>query len=93
MAIGQASGEHRMEDAVKQAINNPLTENTIKDAKGIIFNVRANSNLELNELNDGMNIVNDLISEDANVIFGTTVDETLGDEIIVTVIATGVAEQ
>lgn len=93
MAIGRAQGEHRMEDAVNQAINNPLTTNTIKEAKGVIFNVRGNSALELSELNDGISIVNELISDEANVIFGTTIDETLGDEIIVTVIATGVSEK
>lgn len=92
MGIGKAAGEGRMIDAVKQAIENPLTENKINNAKGVIFNVRGNSELELSEIGDGLKIINDLVNEDANIIFGTLTDNTLTDEIVVTVIATGVEE-
>ena len=90
MGIGEAKGEGRMVDAVNQAIDNALTENKINNAKGVIFNVRGNSELALSEINDGIGKINDLISEDANVVFGTITDESLGDKVVVTVIATGV---
>ena len=90
MGIGEAEGEGRMIDAVNQAIDNALTENKINNAKGVIFNVRGNSELALSEINDGIGKINDLINEDANVVFGTITDESLGDKIVVTVIATGV---
>ena len=90
MGIGEAEGEGRMIDAVNQAIDNALTENKINNAKGVIFNVRGNSELALSEINDGIGKINDLISEDANVVFGTITDESLKDKVVVTVIATGV---
>lgn len=90
MGIGEARGEGRMIDAVNQAIDNALTENKIDNAKGVIFNVRGNSELALSEINDGIGKINDLISEDANVVFGTITDESLDDKVVVTVIATGV---
>ena len=92
MGIGRASGERKVEDAVKQAISNPLTESKIDGAKGVIFNVKGNKDLSLIEINSAIGIVNDKINEDANVIFGTVIDENLGDEVEVTVIATGVSE-
>ena len=92
MGIGEASGEGRMIDAVNHAIANPLTESNINNAKGVIFNVRGNTELALSEINDGIAKINDLISEDANVVFGTTTDNTLDDKVVVTVIATGVEQ-
>ena len=92
MGIGRASGERKVEDAVKQAISNPLTESKIDGAKGVIFNVKGNKDLSLMEINSAIGIVNDKINDDANVIFGTVIDENLGDEVEVTVIATGVSE-
>ena len=93
MGIGRASGERKVEDAVKQAINNPLTESKIDGAKGVIFNVKGNKDLSLMEINSAIGIVNDKISEDANVIFGTVIDNNMRDEVEVTVIATGVSEK
>ena len=92
MGIGRASGERKVESAVKQAITNPLTESKIDGAKGVIFNVKGNKDLSLMEINSAIGIVNDKINDDANVIFGTVIDENLGDEVEVTVIATGVSE-
>ena len=92
MGIGRASGENKIEEAVKDAIGNPLTESKINGAKGVIFNIKGNSDLSLIEINNAITEVNDKISEDANVIFGTTIDENLGDDVEVTVIATGVEE-
>ena len=93
MGIGRASGERKVEDAVKQAIDNPLTESKIDGAKGVIFNVKGNKDLSLMEINSAIGIINDRINEDANVIFGTVIDNNMCDEVEVTVIATGVAEK
>ena len=93
MGIGRASGERKVEDAVKQAIDNPLTESKIDGAKGVIFNVKGNKDLSLMEINSAIGIINDRINEDANVIFGTVIDNNMRDEVEVTVIATGVSEK
>ena len=90
MGIGMTKEGDTLEDAVKQAVENPLTENKIDNAKGIIFNVRGGENLGLSEINTAMQIVNDKVQEDANIMFGTVIDERLGNEKIVTVIATGI---
>lgn len=92
MGIGIAKEGETLEDAVKVAINNPLTENKINNAKGVIFNVRGGENLSLTEINTGVQIINDKVSEDANIIFGTVIDESLQNEMEVTVVATGVEE-
>ena len=92
MGIGRASGENKIEAAVEEAIDNPLTQSKIYGAKGIIFNFKGNDNLSLIEINNAVALINEKISEDANVIFGTTIDESMGDEVVVTVIATGVEE-
>lgn len=90
MGIGRAKEGETLEDAVKTAINNPLTENKIDNAKGVIFNVRGGENLSLTEINTAVQVINDKVSEDANIIFGTVIDESLQDEMEVTVVATGV---
>ena len=88
MGIGRASGEKKVEEAVRQAIENSLTESKIDGAKGVIFNVKGNESLSLMEINSAVGLINEKISDDANVIFGTVIDENMGDEIPVTVIAT-----
>ena len=93
MGIGSASGEKKVEEAVRQAIENPLTENKIDGAKGVIFNVKGNNELSLMEINSAVALINEKVSEDANIIFGTVIDENMGDEVAVTVIATGVEEK
>ena len=93
MGIGKASGEKKVEVAVRQAIENPLTESKIDGAKGVIFNVKGNNELGLMEINSAVTIINEKVSEDANIIFGTVIDENMGDEVQVTVITTGVEEK
>ena len=93
MGIGRASGEKKVEEAVRQAIENPLTESKIDGAKGVIFNVKGNSNLGLMEINSAVGLINEKVSEDANIIFGTVIDENMGEDVQVTVIATGVEEK
>ena len=61
-------------------------------AKGIIINIQGSKDLSLSEINSSVAIINDIVDEDANIIFGTVINEDLGDEVIVTVIATGVDE-
>lgn len=92
LGMGTAVGENRLYDAVKLAIENPLTENKIDNAKGVIFNVCGGENLGLSEINSAISLINDKVDEDANIIFGTLIDENLTDEVIVTVIATGISE-
>ena len=93
MGIGKASGEKKVEEAVIQAIENPLTESKIDGAKGVIFNIKGNNELSLMEINSAVAIINEKVSEDANIIFGTVIDEDMGEEVQVTVIATGVEEK
>lgn len=93
MGIGRASGAKKIEDAVIQAIENPLTESKIDGAKGVIFNIKGNDTLSLMEINSAVAIINEKVSEDANIIFGTVIDEDMGEGVQVTVIATGVKEK
>ena len=90
MGIGRASGEKKVEVSVKQAIDNPLTQSKIDGAKGVIFNVKGDESLSLIEINSAIGLINDKISEEANVIFGTVIDNNMNGEVAVTVIATGV---
>lgn len=89
MGIGFARGENRARKATEMAINSPLLETTMKGAKGVLLSFAGGSDLGLFEVNDAASIVEELADDDANIIFGTIVDEQLGDEVRVTVIATG----
>lgn len=93
MGIGKAEGYKKIEEAVKKAIENPLTESKIDGAKGVIFNVKGNKSLSLMEINNAVAIINERVNEDANIIFGTVIDERMGESVQVTVIATGVEEK
>ena len=90
MGIGRAVGEARVEEAIKQEIENPLTENKIDNAKGVIFNVTGGEDLSLTEIDSAIKVINDKVDDEANIIFGTVIDKNLDDEVVVTVIATGV---
>ena len=93
MGIGRAKGEKKIEEAVIQAIENPLTESKIDGAKGIIINIKGNDTLSLMEINSAVALINEKVNEDANIIFGTVIDKDMGDEVTATVIATGVEEK
>lgn len=93
MGIGKSFGEARVKEAIQQAIENPLTESKIDGAKGVIFNVTGGENLSLAEIDSAIKIINDRVDEDANIIFGTVIDNNLNDEVKVTVIATGIEEK
>ncbi len=89
MAVGKASGEDRARMAAEQAISSQLLDVTINGAHGILFNVTGGSNLSLFEVNQAAAIIKETAHPDVNLIFGAVIDENMGDEIRITVIATG----
>ena len=89
MGIGRASGENRAEEAAKQAIHSPLLETSIEGARGVLLNITGGPDLGLFEVNAAAELVQKSADADANIIFGAVIDEKLGDEIFITVIATG----
>ena len=93
MGIGMASGENKAEDAAKQAIQSPLLETTIEGARGVIINVTGGTDLGLQEVNTAAELIQRSVDPEANIIFGTVVDESMNDEIQITVIATGFDDQ
>lgn len=89
MGIGTSRGEQRAVKATEAAINSPLLENTMQGAKGVLLSFAGGSDLGLMEVSEAATLVQSLADEDANIIFGTIIDDQLGDEVRVTVIATG----
>ena len=90
MGIGTAIGPTRAADAARAAINSPLLEDVdIEGATGILINITGSSNLTLHEISEASTLIQEAVHEDANIIFGAVVDETMGENIRVTVIATG----
>ncbi len=89
MAVGRASGENRAVEAAQQAISSRLLDITIDGARGILFNVTGGPSLSLHEVNEAASIIKETAHPDVNLIFGAVIDETMGDEIRITVIATG----
>jgi cell division protein FtsZ len=89
MGIGVAKGENRAVEAAKTAVSSPLLETSIAGAKGIILNVTGSSDLGLFEINEAAAIVTEAADPDANIIFGAVIDDNQGEEIRITVIATG----
>ena len=92
MGIGVASGENRTAEATKKAISSPLLEVSIDGAEQILLNITGGSDLTLFEAQDASDIVAAASTSEVNIIFGTSINENLGDEVIVTVIATGIDE-
>ena len=93
MGVGKASGEGRVENAIKNAVESPLLETSIKGAKAVLLNIVGGYDLGLLEVNDAAAFVQKDADEDAIIIFGADINEELGDEIRVTVIATGFEEE
>ena len=89
MGIGQARGENRAAEAAHSAISSPLLEASIDGARGVLLNIAGGSDLGLFEVNEAAQIISKAAHPDANIIFGAVVDDTLGDEVRVTVIAAG----
>jgi cell division protein FtsZ len=93
MGIGVASGENRATEAAKKAISSPLLEKSIDGAQGVLMNITGGTNLSLYEVQEAADIVATASDQEVNMIFGSVINETLKDEIIVTVIATGFNEE
>jgi cell division protein FtsZ len=90
MGTGMANGENRAVEAAKKAINSPLLEEaSVEGAKGILINITAGDSLTLYEVNQACKLIHENAHEDANIIFGTTIDEQMKEDVKVTVIATG----
>ena len=92
MGVGRAAGKSKAEEAAKMAISSPLLETSINGAKGVLINVTGSMDIGLEEVETAANLVQEAAHPDANIIFGAAFDETLEDEIRVTVIATGFDE-
>lgn len=92
MGIGRASGETRAQDAARAAINSPLLEMTIDGAKGVLFNITGGSSLGMFEIDEAAKVITKSIDTDAKVKFGAVIDDSLGEEVRITVIATGFDE-
>jgi len=90
MGIGTATGENRTVEATKKAISSPLLEISLDGAENVLLNITGGSDLTLFEAQDASDIVSAAATSDVNIIFGTSINEDLGDEVIVTVIATGI---
>jgi len=89
MGIGTASGDSRAALAAKAAITSPLLEASIDGARGILLNIAGSTDLGLFEVNEAAEIIHNAAHPDANIIFGQVVDDSMGDEVRVTVIAAG----
>lgn len=92
MGIGHAKGENRTAEATQQAISSPLLEVSIDGAENVLLNIAGGTDLTLFEAQDAADIVSAAATNDVNIIFGTSVNEDLGDEVVVTVIATGISD-
>ena len=89
MGIGRATGENRALEAARQAVASPLLEINISGAQGILFNITGGSNLTLWEVTEAAEEIRAAADPEANIIFGTSFNERLGEEVMITVIATG----
>jgi cell division protein FtsZ len=89
MGVGQAGGENRAVTAATMATNSPLLDESVDGATGILLNITGGKDVGLFEVNEAAQIVQEAADPNANIIFGSVIDDSLGDEIRVTVIATG----
>ena len=89
MSARGAQLAHRAADAAKTAISSPLLETSVEGATGVLLNITGGSDLGLFEVNEAAEIVQSASANDSNIIFGAVVDDSMGDEVRVTVIATG----
>jgi cell division protein FtsZ len=89
LAIGKSRGDNRAADAARLAVSSPLLDVNIHGARGVLFNVVGGRNLGIHEVNEAAKVIQDVVDPDAEIVFGAAIDESLGDEVKVTVIATG----
>ena len=93
MGIGSASGDNRAAEAARAAVSSPLLESSIEGATGILLNITGGPDIGLFEVNEAAEVVTSAADQNANIIFGAVIDEAMGDEVRVTVIATGFGGQ
>lgn len=93
MGIGRASGDDRAVEAARAAVDSTLLELSIKGARGVLFTIAGGANLTMHEVNEAAEVITASVDNNAKIIFGAMIDETLGDEIKITVIATGFSGQ
>jgi len=94
MGTGVAEGENRARQAALNAISSPLLEDvSIEGAKGVLINITGNTDLGLQEINDAASLIHDMVSQDAEIILGSVIDQSMGEQVMVTVIATGFNEK
>ena len=91
MSVGRASGQNRAKEAAKEALSSPLLDVSVQGATGVLFNVAGGSNLTLFEVNAAAEIIRQAVHPDANIVFGVLLDPNMGNEIRLTLIATGFA--
>ncbi|MGN0818934.1 MAG: cell division protein FtsZ [Christensenellaceae bacterium] len=89
MGIGRAKGENKIVEAVRQAVTSPLLETTIEGASGVILNVTGGQNTTIGQVTEAARLVQQVVDESANIIFGLNINKELDDEVIITLIATG----
>ncbi len=89
IGIGKATGEHRAQEAARQAIHSPLLETSIEGAGGVLINITGGRDLGLLEINEAAELVQKSVDPESNIIFGAVIDENLNNQIVITVIATG----
>ncbi len=89
MGIGRAKGENKIVEAVRQAVSSPMLETTIEGARNLILNITGDPNISLGAVNEAANLIHGVVDYSANIILGANTVDTLQDEVIITVIATG----
>ncbi len=89
MGIGHGKGENKTLEAVRQAVASPLIETTIEGATGVVLNIKGGSDITLREVNEAANMVKEVIDPSCNLIFGSSIDPEMRDEVEITIIATG----
>ncbi len=93
MGIGRGKGENKTLEAVRQAVASPLIETTIEGATGVVLNIKGGSDITLREVNEAANMVKEVIDPSCNLIFGSSIDPDMHDEVEITIIATGFKSQ
>lgn len=93
IGIGRAKGENKAEEAAKLAISSPLLETTIDGAKDMLINISGDSNMSMFDASEAIGLIQESTGNDSNIIYGQIIDDTLEDELVVTVIATGFGER
>jgi cell division protein FtsZ len=89
MGIGRAGGDNRAVEAARQAIDSPLLETSVDGARGVLFNITGGRNMTMHEIDEAAKTITDAVDSDANIIFGAVLDDTMDDDLLITVVATG----